>query len=408
VKLAVLALALAALLAGAARQAGAERQAAPVLRVSTPAGLQAAIARARSGSTIRLAGGVYPGVVVTRQFSAPVTIRGSRSAHLPGITFFRSANVTLEGVTIEPTGSQRVTVLIRRSSGIKLDHVLIAGRSEAAGAWVGTDATDSAITVQKSELTNCGESNRCIQPGAQSIRILDNHFHDCLDCDFIRGGGAGSVVIRGNTFDRAVPGSCKGGEASCNHNNLIQIMGGGPWTITRNTFGEASGGGASVFISTGRTNTSHRIHDVTVASNVFPNVGGRSGLIGVRVSAGGAPRNVSIVNNTILFGKSSGVVIVPQWASQPRTARPLVANNILARSNGTDCIARTSHNLVEQGRRCSGDLQGPAHLDRKGSPTQKSSLVLGKANPAYTPAQDYYGRRPASPPDIGAIQSSRG
>lgn len=157
-----------------------------------------------------------------------------------------------------------------------------------------------------------------------------------------------------------------------------------------------------MFISTGTKNTSHRIHDVTVASNIF--AASRAGYMGIRVSAGGRPRRVSIVNNTILSGSASGVLIVPEWRSWPRKLRPLVANNILARSNGSDCIARTSHNLVEQGRPCRGDLEGPAKLDAKGAPTKQSTLVLGKADVAYTPARDYYGRRPSSAPNIGAVQ----
>jgi hypothetical protein len=403
VKLALLAaLLVGALLLGSTKATSATTKVASTLHVSTRAELQAAIARARPGDTIQLADGEYEGVVVSRRFSAPVTILGTKAAHLPGIVFANSANVTLTGVSIMPSGFERVTVQIRRSQNVKLDRVLIDGVSEAAGAWISTNPTDSKITIQRSRLANCGESNRCIQPGAQSIKILGNHFHDCLDCDFIRGGGSGSVLIRGNTFDRAVPGSCQGGEASCNHNNLIQIMGGGPWTITRNRFGDANGGGASVFVSNGRANTTHPIHDVTIASNIFD--GAQAGYVGIQVSAGGRPGPVSVVNNTILSGSASGVLIVPQWRSRPRKARPLVANNILGRSNGSDCIARTSHNLVETGRPCKGDFEGSAHLNEQGSPTKRSALVLGRADPIYTPARDYYGRQPASPPNIGAVQ----
>jgi hypothetical protein len=404
VKLIVLTLTIGLLLAGASQPADAGRRMLPVLHVSTAAELEAAVSTASPGQTIRLANGEYQGVAITRRFSAPLTILGRRAAHLAGIAFFHSANVTLKGVSIMPKGAQRVSVMIRASHGIKLDHILLDGRSEGAGAWIATDPTDSAITIRGSELTHCGESNRCIQPGAKSIKILADDFHDCLDCDFIRGSG-GRVVIRGNTFDHAVPGKCHGGEASCNHNNLIQIMGGGPWTISRNRFGDATNGGASVFVSTGRENTAHPIHNVTLASNVF--VGSRSGYLGIQVSAAGRPRHVSIINNTILSGRASGVLIVPQWRSLPRKVRPLVANNILALSNGSDCIARTSHNLVERGRPCRGDSLGPAYLNPKYAPTKKSRLLLGKGDPTFTPRRDYFGRRRTARPDIGAIQSRR-
>ena len=153
-KLIVLALTLGVLLTGASQLAGAGRQTLPVLHVSTAAELESAVSRARPGQTIRLADGEYQAVAITRRFSAPTTILGSRAAHLPGIVFFHSANVTLKGVSVMPTGSQRVSVMIRASHGIKLDDIVIDGRSEAVGAWIATDPTDSAITIRRSELTN--------------------------------------------------------------------------------------------------------------------------------------------------------------------------------------------------------------------------------------------------------------
>ena len=53
------------------------------------------------------------------------------------------------------------------------------------------------------------------------------------------------------------------------HNDHIQIMGGGPWTIVGNRFGDRGGGAASVFVSEGPNNTSNRVHDVLVESNIF-------------------------------------------------------------------------------------------------------------------------------------------
>ena len=81
--------------------------------------------------------------------------------------------------------------------------------------------------------------------------------------------------------------------------------------------------------------------------------------------------------------------------------------DILALSNGSDCIARTSHNLVERGRPCRGDSLGPAYLNPKYAPTKKSRLLLGKGDPTFTPRRDYFGRRRTARPDIGAIQSRR-
>lgn len=399
-------LALLGLVLGALLLPHAARSSGTILPVKSSAEFAAAIARAHPGDTIQLADGPYTGLSVSRSFSGPVTIAGSRGAQLAGIAFTNAANVVVTGVSIVPVGGQRVVVSMSHSHGITLDHVLVDGVTEAAGAWIETDPSDSNITVRNSELTDCGSSNRCIYPDAAGMRILDNHFHDCLDCDFIRGSDeGGSILIAGNTFDRAIAGSCQGGSRGCNHNDNVQIMGGGPWTIVGNRFGVVERSGASVFVSSNLHATTPRIHDVLIASNIF--LGG-SGFTGIHISAGGAlgpPQNVSIVNNTILSGTANAVFIAKAWSQQPLTSRPLIANNIMAVSNGTACIARTSRNLVEKGHACPGDLFGPAHLDATGAPTTASTLVLGRANPADAPETDFYGRATSPSPDVGAIQS---
>lgn len=403
-KLSIVGLLLAALPLSHATTRGAR-----VLPVKNVAEFQDAVARARPGDTIKLAHGSYVGLSVSRVFRGRVTVAGSRRAHLAGIAFANAANVKLTGVSIEPVGGQRVSVTLRNSQHITLDNVLVDGLSEKAGAWIDTDPTDSHVTIRDSELTNCGNGNRCIDPDAREMRIIGNDFHDCLDCDFIRDGeNAGSnVMIVGNTFERAIPGGCNPVPKGCNHNDHIQIMGGGPWTIVGNRFGAEEGGAASVYVSTGVNNVGNRIHNVFIASNVFSH-GGPS-WTGIQISVGGAagpPKHVSVVNNTILSGKATAILIAENWAGLPLSARPLVANNILAVSNGTTCVARTSTNLVERGHACRGDFTGPAKLDSAGAPTAASTLVLGRANPADIPKTDFYGRPlPSSRPDIGAVQS---
>ena len=109
---------------------------------------------------------------------------------------------------------------------------------------------------------------------------------------------------------------------------------------------------------------------------------------------------------THLSGSAAAIRLGSPWASLPEDQKPLVANNIFARSvkNGLCAEARTSHNLVEQGTACPGDFVGSANLDRTGAPTKASALVLGRADSAYAPATDYYGHPTGSAPDIGAIQ----
>jgi hypothetical protein len=368
-----------------------------------------AVSAAEAGDAIRLADGLYPALAITgRKFSAPVTVTGGRGARLAGLSVSGASNLVVSGVTVTPPGATRAEVKITRSSGITLDGLLVDGRSENAGAWIVTDPSDAEITIRNSELTNCGGGNRCIGPGATGLQILHDTFHDCLDCDFIRGQAGGSTVIADSTFDRAVPGpACTDGTGPCNHNDIIQILGGGPWTIVRNRFGDRSGGAASVFVSTSTNNKTNRIHDVTVASNVF--MSEDAGYFAIFIAAGGIPGpplDVSVVNNTVLSGSAAGVRLGPPWASLPPDQRPLVANNIFGRSktNGLCAEARTSHNLTEQGAACPGDFVGPAKLDAGGAPTTESTLVRGRADPGYAPATDYYGHPRGASPDIGAIQ----
>jgi len=372
--------------------------------VSDAASFGQALSSARPGDTIRLGDGSYPVLSVSgRKYSAKVTIAGSRNAHLAGLTVTGSTNLVVSGITVTPPASDRAVVQIKGSSNITLDGVLVDGRTESAGAWIETDTTDSQVTISNSEITDCGTGNRCIGPGANGLQILHNAFHDCLDCDFIRGQAGGPTTIADNTFDKAIPGAC-----GCNHNDIIQVLGGGPWTIVRNRFGEQQKGAAPVFVSTSVNNKTNRIHDVTIESNVF--MSATYGYFAVFIAAGGIPGppvNVSIVNNTILTGATAGINLGPPWAALPEDQRPVVANNILARSGGSGGLcsrARTSHNLVEQGKVCPGDFTGSANLDASGAPTKASSLVIGHADPTYAPRTDFYGHPTGNTPDIGAIQ----
>jgi hypothetical protein len=387
----------------------AEATAAKVLPVVDSPSFAKAISEARSGDTIQLADGLYPVLTIAgRKFATPVTISGDRGARLAGLSVSDASNLVVSGVTVTPPGTGRAQVKITRSSGITLDGLLIDGRSESLGAWILTDPTDTKVTIKDSEITNCGGGNRCIGPGANDLQILNNAFHDCLDCDFIRGQAGGSTVIADNEFDRAIAGAaCAGGTGPCNHNDIIQVLGGGPWTIVRNRFGDRGNGAASVFVSTSTNNRTNRIHDVTVASNLF--MSDNAGYFAIQIAVGGIPGpplNVSVVNNTILSGNTAAVRLGRPWSSLAPDQRPLVANNIFGRStkNGLCAEARTSHNLAQQGAACPDDFVGPANLDAKGAPTKQSTLVRGRADPAYAPPTDYYGQPIGGSPDIGAIQ----
>lgn len=394
-----------ACIAGLTPAAAMRQRAAKEIPVSDAASFERAVSSARAGDTIHLADGSYPALSVTgRKYASPVRIAGTRNARLAGLKVGGSSNLVVSGITVTPPASDRVVVQIAASSNITLDGVLIDGRTETAGAWIQTDPSDSKVTISNSEITDCGTGNRCIAPGANGLQILHDAFHDCLDCDFIRGQAGGPTLIADNTFDRAIPGACG---TKCNHNDMVQVLGGGPWTIVRNRFGEQRVGAAPVFVSTSVNNRTNRIHDVTIASNLF--VSGSSGYFAMQIAVGGSPGpplDVSVVNNTILSGSASAIRLGSPWAGLPEDQKPLVANNIFGKSVKNDLCAeaRTSHNLVEQGTACPGDFVGSANLDAIGAPTKASALVLGRADSAYAPATDYYGHPTGTAPDIGAIQ----
>jgi hypothetical protein len=309
-------------------------------------------------------------------------------------------------VTITPNSTRPANVVITGSTGITVTGIHLDGRSENLGGQISTDPTDVSVVIQNSDLTNCGAGNRCLAPGARSLVISNNKFHDCYDCDFIRGGAMGPTLISGNTFDRAVVGSCVGGASTCNHNDHIQIMGGGPWTIVGNSFGDRDQGAASVFVKTGNGNTGLPIHDVLVESNLFH---GNAGYFAIQIvdDPGGAaaPKNISVVNNTILSGSSSGVRLTPGWSVVPLAARPLVANNILAVQSGGCTGGRFDSNLVVSGKPCPGDSLGPANLDPLAHPTSTSGLVISQADPSVAPPTDALGKNRVGKPDRGAYES---
>jgi hypothetical protein len=234
--------------------------------------------------------------------------------------------------------------------------------------------------------------------------LQGNRFHDCIDCDFVR-GLANGVTISGNSFDRAVRGRCHG--SSCNHNDGVQMLGGGPWTIVSNRFGDRNGGAASVYVSTASNNHRWPVHDLLVANNLFAGDGGlRAVWIGASPGGGaGMPSHVAIVNNTVLAGTDNGVYLPSAWLGKPPADRPLVANNVIAVSNGRGCAGRFVSNLIESGVGCAGSNDhGPANLDADGRPTVESTRVVDLADPAFTPALDGDGRQRVGPPDRGAFE----
>jgi hypothetical protein len=411
VRLLLLASLVAPACAAAQPTAPGTRTGANPIPVSDATSFNAAIKAAQGGETIQLADGSYPHLsVLGRSFPTPVRIVGSRKAILAGITFKNSSNLVLKGVTITPPATTTAKIAIVGSSQrIVIDRVLVDGRDEAVGAFISTELTTADITVSNSSLTNCGKGKVCVWPNAQNLRIVRNRFDDCRSCDFIRGGGKGAL-IQGNSFGLTRNVECTGGVQACPHNNHIQIMGGGPWTIVGNSFGTYQSGPAQLYVNPGVSNDNNPIRDVLVASNLFVADSG----VGVRIGVGGKsptppPSDVRVVNNTILTGTVStgGAVLLHNgWDQVPPDQRPLFANNIFGKFGSANCaLGRFVGNLVAQGGPCGQDSRGNPKLDPEThGPTAASLLVIDKATPSYAPETDYYGRPRQGPPDLGAIE----
>jgi hypothetical protein len=384
--------------------------------------LAAAVATASGGDVIELAAGSYaPGLAISsRSFSPPLTIEGPSSAVLPALSIRDSSGLELRGIGISPiVGSTAAAFAsIRDSSSITFDGVVFDGRSESLGVSLVADSSTHDLTIENSEFTNCGGNvvagsyigGDCLWPQGTDVLVLDNSFHDCQDCDFIRGYASG-VTIEGNDFERAERGSCVGGPASCNHNDHIQIMGGGPWTIVGNHFGDRGDGAASVYVRTAR-NSIYRIHDVTIENNLFS---GAAGLYAVELGAepglsSGYPQRVLVANNTMLSGTAGAVRLIGGWLVVPASERPVVANNVEAVSDALSCASATwVSNLVERGPACgSGDGVGPANLDDAGRPTVSSTRVVNLADPALSPPTDALGVGRIGRPDRGAYEWTGG
>jgi hypothetical protein len=378
---------------------------AATLPAPTAAAFDKAIVRAQPGDVIQLSAVSYPSLLIRRKpFAGAVRIVGTRGTHLAGLMIKDSRNVELDGVTITPPGRKRANLALVSSSNVTVDGVLFDGRVESAGAGLNMTADTTDVVVRDAEFTNCGFGTRCFSPAGTRVSLLDSSFHDCLDCDFVRGGGT-DVTISGNTFDRAVPGSCTGGTTDCPHDDLMQIMGGAHYTIVGNHFGVHDAGAAQLFIATGLGGTVGP-DDVYVANNTFD--GGDMGYA-VRVVNVPLPTNVRIVNNTILTGDISSIRLDDHYADVPEAARPVVANNILLRMAGSNCpLGVFSSNLIGSGATCSAtDQLGDPNLDAGEQPTAASTLVLGLADPALAPSIDKLGNPRLPVPDRGAYQGMR-
>lgn len=367
-------------------------------RPATPAGdtkaFEDALDSVDPGGTIRLADGYYETLRVEgRKFSTPVQIVGSAKTTVGEISVEGSRNVLFRGFAVEPReAGEEAVVSVEDSRDVSFAGLRFDGLSESQGVRVRIHDDTAGVHVVESDFTWC--QSYCIQPAGKSIEILRSNFHDLIESDAIRGGGS-KVMVADNTFRRAVPG-----EAHANHNDFIQITGGRSWLIARNRFGPRQFGAAQIFVNAGaEREKGELIEDVQIVSNLF------TGDMAFAIHIGADTSRISIVNNTILSGDTSAIRLADEIVERPENERPLVANNVLARTSERLCEgARTVANLVLDGPACSPtDRTGELAFDDAGLPTSAAAL-LNAADPTYAPAWDLRGRRRDGQPDIGALE----
>ena len=175
------------------------------------------------------------------------------------------------------------------------------------------------------------------------------------------------------------------GTHSDNHNDLIQILGGGPWTIVRTHFGVRSNGAAQVYVDP-RSGPAGPVHDVHVESSLF--TGSNPDMffaVNVRQPAQSSvplASGVEFVNNTIVSANVAAIVLADEYAEVPSDQRPLIENNILGRQKHSLCgVARTRTNVIGSGPSCPGDRRGDAQPGRQGTPVRRLGLAARGAAP---------------------------
>ncbi len=230
---------------------------------NNPAWFQSELDRvAVSGGKITLpAGRVPPLTLLALSPTAPIRLVGRSSTVLSGISIKRSHSISVSGMRIAP-GNQPAIADVRDSQDILFSNVRFLGVEEDRGVAVQLDSDDADVTISHSEFSRCQHGLACILAQGRQLTIDHVRFHTVRDADVIRGAAA-DVTISDSDLHDALPGT-----HGDNHNDLIQILGGGPWTIQRNHFGVRANGAAQVYVDS-RSGPEGFAHDVHVDSNVF-------------------------------------------------------------------------------------------------------------------------------------------
>jgi hypothetical protein len=392
--------------------------------VSTTSQFQTAVERiGNRAGTIVLRPGRYGGLSIADRLSTRwLTVRSQPGAQTRYIAVARASHVSLVGTRIVPYWGQPARLFVSGAHQVRLSGATVRG---AHGLPAGVHIrSSSGVTVRGSDFSRCGEGRVCANVfwGSSRVTLGGNAFHDCYGCDFVHAIGTSGLTLRLNTFDRALPGPCGVGGA-CNHQDLVQLFGGRAWLIERNRFGVYRAGAAQLYIS-----GQHPTHGVTVRSNVFlrsdpavPGVKAVSGIIvGNPPGYNGLPTGVVVAGNTVLSGAervtqrdwkgvANSVIISQAYARLPPEQRPILVNNLLARTSHPEYLCAgaqaSGYNLFREGSPCSElDLAGDPLVDEGGFPTDGASPLVGRADPHWATPVDASGYPRDDQPDIGAYE----
>jgi hypothetical protein len=388
--------------------------------VGSVAGFEAAVTAMRTtGGTITLGPGRYP----TKMRIGPRSSRRLIVTGPPGgravvraIVLNRTQAVTIHKLHVRAMVRDGGIHTIH-SQHIKLHNLTFTAIDTTRKVGINLDHSNH-VTVDDSVFAHCGDNtprwSMCILPRyASNVIIEDNRFHDCLGCDFIHGRAGPNLLIKSNTFNRAL--ACHHRWEKCGHQDMIELFLANGMTVRDNIFGVNEFGGAQLYMALA-------VDHVRVLDNLFlasdpraPTVVPRAGILVGTKAALRVPHDVDIINNTILSGSprpdhdSLSIVVSHRYLGLKRAWRPLIANNILGKQLSPNLVCprlrRSSHNVLEQGVACgTTDVVGDPLLNVRERPTAASELVIDKANPLYAPIFDLLGNRRRGPPDIGAYE----
>lgn len=173
-----------------------------IVEVADGAALANAVAWARPGSTIRLAPGDYPQLVIKRVIEGPaIRITGPREAHINQLLFMKAQGWRVDGVTIMGGIGKAMPVDIAASKDIMLWNVKLTGITPEPGPRLedsnGLQVRNSeAVVLALSEVTHVKQIASLRD--SFGIVVEGNHFSNAREGLMVR--ATHGLAIRHNMF----------------------------------------------------------------------------------------------------------------------------------------------------------------------------------------------------------------